>query len=89
MFFAGSRYANQGSYTVQTKRGLVTATVIPLPRHPTLQGYHRRHEGQRLDHIADRYLADPDTFFQLCDASGTLAPDALAARDLVGIPVRG
>ena len=89
MFSPGSRYAKETTYTVQTKRGAVTATTIPLPRRPQLLGFHRRMEGERLDYIATRHLSDPTAFHRLCDVSGTIAPDALAVRDLVGVPVTG
>jgi hypothetical protein len=51
-----------------------------------LAGFHARKQGQRLDHIAARYLGDATAFWRLCDANGSLSPDALGARDLVGIP---
>ena len=44
--------------------------------------------GDRLDQLAARFLKDPTLFWQLCDSkNNTPAPDALAACDLVGIPV--
>ena len=90
MFFKGSRYEKTGTYTVKKADGTeVQAVVFPLPVMNPLQGFHRRHEGQRLDVIASHYLSDATTFWRLCDANETVVPDALAARDLVGIPVRG
>jgi hypothetical protein len=87
MFFPGSRYADAGTTTATRKDGTTVAvTRIPDPRHPALRGFHRRTESQRLDHIANRYLKDPDGFWRLCDASGTIAPDALASRELIGVP---
>lgn len=90
MFFPGSRYADLPTYTVTTPKGeVVRATTLPLPSRAPLRGFHRRLEGQRLDLIANRYLADPTAFWKLCDANGAIAPDALAARELVGIPKKG
>ena len=89
MFSSNSRYAKQNTYTVQTPRGPVTATTLPLPQPHLLRGFHRRLEGERLDHLAHAYLEDPTAFHQLCDVSGTITPDALANHDLVGIPVVG
>jgi hypothetical protein len=89
MFFPGSRYEKAGTYTVQEPAGaVVTVTRLPLPRAAPLRGYHRRLEGQRLDLIAARYLADATTFWRLCDANNALVPDALAAHDLIGIPTK-
>jgi hypothetical protein len=49
-------------------------------------GFFRRSSGQRLDLIANRFLADATAFWRLCDVSNAVVPDALANRDLVGIP---
>lgn len=90
MFFPGSRYAGLGTYTVQAPDGTTrTATFLPLPRRRPIVGPHRRLEGQSLDLIAFRYLADEHGFHHLCDASGTMSPDTLAAAELVAIPVKG
>ena len=87
MFFPGSRYANLVSYTVTLPNGTtVSVTRLPLPTQSTLIGYHRRLQGQRLDLIASRYLANPTAFWKLCDANNAMVPDALAAHDLIGIP---
>jgi len=89
MFVPGSRYAAAGTYTVRLPEGRrVTATRIPPPNPASLVGYHRREDGQRLDLVAARYLADPTAFWQLCDANDAIVPDALARRDLVGIPAK-
>jgi hypothetical protein len=87
MFFKGSRYEKSEVYAVTKPGGEVVSAVKPPPplRNPLL-GFHRRHEGHRLDHIASRYLADATAFWRLCDADDQIMPDALAARDLVGIP---
>lgn len=90
MFFKGSRYEKMVVYSVPGADGkLLRAVSIPIPRQPQLLGFHRRLDGQRLDHIAAHYLSDPTAFWRLCDVSGTLLPDALEARKLVGIPVKG
>lgn len=90
MFFPGSRYADLPTYSVTTSKGEVVAAVtLPLPVQRPLRGFHRRLEGQRLDLIANRYLSDPTGFFRLCDANGAIAPDALGARELCGIPKKG
>ena len=90
MFFPGSRYEKTGTYQVTTLDGTVTLVAkLPLPAPGPLLGFHRRTEGQRLDHIAARYLADATAFWQLCDANQTVLLDALAARELIGIPAKG
>ena len=43
-----------------------------------------------MDLIANRFLNDPFAgFWRLCDANNVIVPDALAKRDLVGIPLPG
>jgi len=90
MFFTGSRYASMDTYTAVKADGrTVQAVKLPLPVLTPLIGFHRRHEGQRLDLIASHYLSDATTFWRLCDANNAVVPDALGARDLVGIPQKG
>jgi len=90
MFFPGSRYERMGTYTLTMADGtIVAATRLPLPAPGPRRGFHRRHEGQRLDLIAAHFLADPTAFWQLCDAAGALVPDALAVRALIAVPAAG
>jgi hypothetical protein len=88
MFFPGSRYLAVAQYQVKRPDGsTVQAIRSPLPGPATVRGYYRRVSGQRLDHIAAHFLADATTFWRLCDANNAVVPDALATRDLVGIPL--
>jgi hypothetical protein len=90
MFFPGSRYQNLGTYTFTTASGaIVTATNLPLPASVPLLGYYPRQQGQRLDLIANNYLSDPTAFWRLCDANGSVVPDALPSHNLIGIPGKG
>jgi hypothetical protein len=87
MFAANSRYAGLVTYTVTMPDGsTVVATRLPLPNPLALAGYHRRITGDRLDLLAARYLKDPTVFWRICDSNNAPSPDALNARDLVGIP---
>jgi hypothetical protein len=89
MFSPGSRYAGLAQYQLNLPGGItVSCTRLHLVEQRALQGFHRRLQGQRLDLVAAHFLSDATTFWRLCDASGTAAPDALAARDLVAIPVK-
>jgi hypothetical protein len=88
MFFPGSRYLGMATYPVRRPDGTTAQAVkLPLPRPALVIGYHRRLVDQRLDLIAAHYLADATAFWRLCDAAGTVVPDALNAADLVGIPL--
>ncbi|HLY57842.1 MAG TPA: hypothetical protein VKS60_19930 [Stellaceae bacterium] len=88
MFAPNSRYYSLETYTVTMPDGTqVVATRSALPNPLQLAGYHRRIVGDRLDLLAARYLKDPTVFWKLCDSNSSPAPDALAAADLVGIPI--
>jgi hypothetical protein len=90
MFTPQSRYYGVPVDQVTAADGRSVGLVrFPLRTAPALLGYHPVTEGQRLDHLAAAYLQDPTAFWILCDANGTIAPDALAARPLVGIPRQG
>jgi hypothetical protein len=88
VFFPNSRYAAVATYQRQQPDGsFIQVTRLPLPRPAVVLGFFRRANGQRLDLIANRFLTDPTAFWRLCDANNTMVPDALANRDLVGIPI--
>ena len=76
------------TYAVDAADGtVVRPCALPLPGPAAVMGYARRQPGQRLDLIAGQFLGDATAFWRLCDANNAVVPDALAARDLVGIPL--
>jgi hypothetical protein len=88
MFASNSRYYNLATYLVTTPDGRTIVATRSAPPNPLrLAGYHRRVAGDRLDLLAARFLKDPTLFWQICDSNNAPAPDALAAAELVGIPV--
>lgn len=90
MFFPGSRYLRVAPYSLTLADGrALNVTRFPLPRAERLLGLHRRLEGQRLDLLANAYLKDATAAHRLCDANGSIAPDALAVQELIAIPVKG
>ncbi|SEO03946.1 hypothetical protein SAMN05216404_11089 [Nitrosospira multiformis] len=90
MIFPGSRYEKTGTMVLIRFDGTrINVLRTPIPRPAFVRGYFRRSEGQRLDLIANRFLNDPNGFWRLCDANNVMVPDALAKRDLVGIPLAG
>jgi hypothetical protein len=87
MFTANSRYYAQPVDTRTLADGRVVSLVRPpLPGPAVVKGYHRRLNGQRLDLIANNYLADATATWWLCDANNAVVPDALGNHDLVGVP---
>ncbi|HEV3092472.1 MAG TPA: hypothetical protein VGX91_13605 [Candidatus Cybelea sp.] len=88
MFFPGSRYYSLATYQFKRADGsAVQATRLPAPGVQAVLGYYRRNGGDRLDQIAGRFLSDATMFWHVCDANGALVPDALAAHNLVGVPI--
>jgi len=88
LFDAKSRYAKKASiYEVTDRRGRKVAalTVADKPVQ-TLLGEHLRKEGQRLDHLANFYLQDPNGFWRIAELNDAMLPDALAETDIVKIP---
>ncbi|KMY66921.1 hypothetical protein AAU61_13185 [Desulfocarbo indianensis] len=89
MFNSRSRYYKTPTDSYLTADGMEVVLVrFPMRERPPLRGYHPRQEGQRLDQIAAHFLKDATRAWQLCDANGVLSPDALAARQLIGIPTK-
>jgi hypothetical protein len=88
MIFPNSRYASLATYSFTRADGTtVQLTKLPTPGLQAVLGYYRRSRGDRLDQIAGRYVADATQFWRICDANGAVVPDALAAHDLIGIPI--
>lgn len=90
MYPPNSRYRAAATQVVTGSDGSQVAAVVPpLPTTPPVIGYHVRHDGERLDLLAARYLADPTGFWRLCDANNAMVPDALGARGVIGVPAAG
>ncbi|MEL6264639.1 MAG: hypothetical protein AAFR52_03175 [Pseudomonadota bacterium] len=84
-----SRYAEAETYTTTDARGRTVAAVTPAERPAQLPlGEHRRRDGQRLDHLANFYLGDPNGFWRLAEHGDAMLPDALAETDTVAVPTR-
>ena len=87
MFDENSRYRNAEQYTLEDRRGRTAPVVaVPEPRGQIFRGFHGRKQGQRLDHLAARYLDEPTGFWRLCDFNDALWPEALSEQGETGIP---
>lgn len=51
--------------------------LVPPPERFALLEEHTVTAGERLDHIAARYLGDPEQFWRICDANGAIRPNEL------------
>jgi hypothetical protein len=89
MFDEKSRYAKQETYPCVDRRGRTVAVVVP-PEAParSLRGYHLRRQGQRLDHMAFKYLKDGAGFWRICEQNDVMIPEMLSEADEIAIPVK-
>ncbi len=89
MFDDASRYSKQETYTILDKRGReVTVVVSPDAPPLTLLGIHRRIQGQRLDHLAYKYLRNPTLFWRICELNNVMLAEALSEADEIEIPAK-
>jgi hypothetical protein len=88
-FPADSRYCGSGTLTYVTPTGqsitYLARRIVPQPGAPNFAtvAQHLVRQGDRLDLIAAKYLADPLIFWLICDANGAITP-----HDLVDTPGR-
>jgi hypothetical protein len=59
---------------------------VPAPERFQLLQFHSVTEGERLDNITARYLADPEQFWRICDANNAMRPEELT--ETVGRQIR-
>lgn len=87
MFDPKSRFANLDTYVVTDRRGR-SVVVVPVPPAPvqSMRGLHLLRQGQRLDHLAQKYLSDPAGFWRICEINNVMLPEALTETQEVAIP---
>ena len=87
-FDSKSRYAKHATtYEVQDRRGrTVTALTVASPPAQTELGEHLRKQGQRLDHLANHYLRDPNGFWRVAEMNDAVLPDAVLTQDVIKSP---
>lgn len=64
--------------------------IAGAPSNATLVS-HAVVQGERLDHLAARYLGDPTQFWRICDANNALRPEELVEEPgrRIDIPLPG
>jgi hypothetical protein len=81
MYPITSRYYAIQTVTRETPDGKQVACLrrrfVPAPERFEQIAEHVVTEGERLDHLAARYVGDPEQFWRLCDANGALRPEEL------------
>jgi hypothetical protein len=89
MFEPKSRYAELESYEVKDRRGRSIKIVQTPPESvQKMLGVHLLRQGQRLDHLAAKYLGDPVGFWRLCEVNNVMLPEALTEAKEIVIPVK-
>lgn len=80
MFFRGSRYENvpTAEFSERTGRVIRYKRMRFIPAFESTLSQHVR-EGDRPDLLAYRVLADPESFWRLCDANRVMRPVDLTA----------
>lgn len=87
MFDQKSRYAGQQTHTFIDVRGRTVLVVLPPQKlQQSLLGFHPRKQGQRLDHMAAKYLQDPQGFWRIAQINNVMHVDQLAERLEIAIP---
>jgi hypothetical protein len=91
IFHSTSRYLRFSKVVSATdRRGRTVACVTPaaIPEQAEL-GKHRRHQEQRLDHLAEHYLGDATAFWRIAAVNRAMTADEIAEGEFVSIPVKG
>lgn len=80
-FPTASRYHTTEIVQFVTPDGRTVACLrrrfVPPPENFSTLQEHRVQEGERLDHLAAKYLGDPEQFWKLCDANNAFVPSEL------------
>jgi hypothetical protein len=89
MFSPSSRYASLTPYHVRDRRDRYVS-VVPVPLAPAerLLGYHVLRQGQRLDHLAYKYLSDATMFWRICELNDVMQAEQLTEVTEVAIPTQ-
>jgi len=84
-FAENSRYRNievaYGSLTDGRQVNYLRRRFLPQPEQMQTIAEHKLCEDERLDQIANRYLGDPEKFWQVCDANRAMRPADLTDKN--------
>lgn len=81
LFPITSRYHSTEMATIESQDGRLIGYLrrrfLPDPNQFALLQEHKVSSGERPDHLAARYLNDPEQFWRLADANGVMQPEEL------------
>lgn len=84
-----SRYRNAPKYEVVDARGrTVRVVAVPEPLRQRHAGVHARKQGQRLDHLAFKYLDDAAGYWRIAEHEDALTAEQLSEVLEVRIPTK-
>jgi hypothetical protein len=89
VFDGKSRYVKPPlePYTVIDRRGReVRALPMIEPPRQVSVGEFVKKQAQRLDHLANSLLSDPNGYWRIAELNGALLPDALEEVERIRIP---
>ena len=87
MFDDKSRYKYKEQYEMEDRRGrMVQVVASPDAPRQTILGFHLLKQGQRMDHLAYKYLNNPAGFWRLAEANDVMLPEALSEQPEIAIP---
>lgn len=87
LFNAKSRYAALPTVLMVDARGRTVEVVPPAPGPTqTLRGRHIRRQGERPDHLATLYLADPAGYWRLAEMNDAMIAEVLSELRELDIP---
>ncbi|WMS87810.1 hypothetical protein [Pleionea litopenaei] len=87
MFDKKSRYRNSEIYKVTDSRGRLVDVVCAVDKPiQSFLGYHRRKQGQRLDHLAFRYMKDATGFWRLAEFNQAMMAEQLSEVQEIAVP---
>jgi hypothetical protein len=89
IFDRNSRYVKPPlePFSVIDRRGReVKALPMIEPPVQVSVGEYIKKQGQRLDHLANSFLADPYGYWRIAELNGVLLPDALEEVERLNIP---
>jgi hypothetical protein len=79
MFDEKSRYQKADTFVAIDVRGRAVVVVAPPPPLPrVLLGIHLLKQGERLDHLAAKYLNNPAEFWRIAEQNNVMLPEALS-----------